>query len=701
MAELLLELFSEEIPARMQRPAADDLRRLVTDGLKAANLEHGETRSYWTPRRLTLVVEGLPETQPDSREEKKGPKVDAPEKAIEGFLKSAGLTGLDQCEQRDTPKGPVWFAVIEKKGGATADVLPGILESAIRGLPWPKSMRFADQSFRWVRPLHSIAAVFQGKPLDGGIDLGGGQSLAFTDASRGHRFLAATPFTISGFDGYARSLRDASVLLDPEERRQAILDGLREAADHEGLTVKEDPGLLEEVANLVEWPKVLVGRIDDQFMNVPDEALTASMRGHQKYFALLRPDGTLAPRFAVVANMDPADGGEAIRAGNERVLRARLADAKFFWDQDRATKLEDRLPKLEQVIFHARLGTVAERVERIASLSEVIAGHVPDCPANEARRAARLAKADLVSEMVGEFPELQGIMGRYYALEQNEPESVAQAIAEHYSPAGPHDACPTAPVSIALALAEKLDTLTGFWLIDEKPTGSKDPFALRRAALGVIRIVLENGVRLPLTHLIGEASALYAEQPHVDADVRDLSELSGDLLGFFADRMKAHYRQQGLRHDVVSAVFALKAEDDLLRLSHRVAALTDFLESEDGANLLTAYRRAANILKAEEKKDERSYSGAEIDAGALALDAEKALADALATAEADVAKSVEAERFEAAMAALAGLRQPVDAFFDDVTVNAEEADLRANRLALLARIRTVMGSVADFAAIEG
>ena len=694
MAELLLELFSEEIPARMQRPAADDLRRLVTDGLKAANLEHGETRSYWTPRRLTLVVEGLPETQPDSREEKKGPKVDAPEKAIEGFLKSAGLTGLDQCEQRDTPKGPVWFAVIEKKGGATADVLPGILESAIRGLPWPKSMRFADQSFRWVRPLHSIAAVFQGKPLDGGIDLGGGQSLAFTDASRGHRFLAATPFTISGFDGYARSLRDASVLLDPEERRQAILDGLREAADHEGLTVKEDPGLLEEVANLVEWPKVLVGRIDDQFMNVPDEALTASMRGHQKYFALLRPDGTLAPRFAVVANMDPADGGEAIRAGNERVLRARLADAKFFWDQDRATKLEDRLPKLEQVIFHARLGTVAERVERIASLSEVIAGHVPDCPANEARRAARLAKADLV-------PELQGIMGRYYALEQNEPESVAQAIAEHYSPAGPHDACPTAPVSIALALAEKLDTLTGFWLIDEKPTGSKDPFALRRAALGVIRIVLENGVRLPLTHLIGEASALYAEQPHVDADVRDLSELSGDLLGFFADRMKAHYRQQGLRHDVVSAVFALKAEDDLLRLSHRVAALTDFLESEDGANLLTAYRRAANILKAEEKKDERSYSGAEIDAGALALDAEKALADALATAEADVAKSVEAERFEAAMAALAGLRQPVDAFFDDVTVNAEEADLRANRLALLARIRTVMGSVADFAAIEG
>ncbi|MFC6856156.1 glycine--tRNA ligase subunit beta [Marivibrio halodurans] len=721
MAELLIELFSEEIPARMQRPAAEDLRRLVTDALKAANLEHGETRCFWTPRRLTLVIDGLPEKQPDLKEEKKGPKVGAPDKAVEGFLKSAGLDSLDQCEQRETPKGPVWFAVIEKTGGATADVLPGIVRSAIRGVYWPKSMRWGEGQFRWVRPLHQVLAVFHGEKLEiptinrrnlseierldawERLDDGVSESekIQIVAESIGHRFLGEGSFKVSGFDDYAAKLRDAYVLLDPEERKQSIQDQIRTAADREGLTVKEDPALLDEVTNLVEWPVVLVGRIDDDFMDVPDEALTASMRGHQKYFSLLRPDGTLAPRFAVVANMETADEGARIRAGNERVLRARLADAKFFWDQDLSTKLEDRLPKLGKVIFHAKLGTVAERVERIASLAEVIAGHVEKCPANEARRAARLSKADLVSEMVGEFPELQGIMGRYYALAQNEPESVARAIAEHYSPAGPNDACPSAPVSTALALAEKIDTLVGFWLIDEKPTGSKDPFALRRAALGIIRIVLENGVRLPLTHLIAEAAALYAEQPHVEGDVRDLSELSADLLGFFADRMKAHYRSQGLRHDVVSAVFALKAEDDLLRLSARVAALTRFVESEDGANLLTAYRRAANILKAEEKKDDISYGARAVDRDALKLGAEKSLAHALEETGRLVARAIEGEDFEAAMRALAALRRPVDGFFDDVTVNAEQADLRANRLALLARIRTVMGNVADFSAIEG
>ncbi|MEQ8604681.1 MAG: glycine--tRNA ligase subunit beta [Marivibrio sp.] len=726
MAELLLELFSEEIPARMQRQAAEDLKRLVLQGLKDAALEHGPARCYWTPRRLALVVEGLPTEQPDSREERKGPKVGAPDKAVEGFLKSCGLSSLEQCEQRDTPKGPVWFAVIEKRGGKSADVLPGLIVDAIRQLPWPKSMRFADQTFRWVRPLHSILGVFAGGVLSGELDLGVKKpyqipplrdeqgraipntgavdlpdKLEFTNVTAGHRFLAPEPFAVTGFDDYAARLRAAEVILDPEERREAIDADLRAAADREGLTVKDDPALLDEVANLVERPVVLVGRIDDQFMDVPDEALTASMRGHQKYFSLVRPDGTLAPRFAAVANMLADDGGEAIRGGNERVLRARLADAKFFWDQDRAVKLEDRLPSLGKVIFHAKLGTVAERVERIASLAEVIAGRVKGCPANEARRAARLCKADLVSEMVGEFPELQGIMGRYYALEQNEPESVAQAIAEHYSPAGPNDACPSAPVSVALALAEKIDTLVGFWLIDEKPTGSKDPFALRRAALGVIRLVLENGVRLPLSKLIGEAAGLYAEQPHVSFDVRDLPGLAGDLLGFFADRMKAHYRQQGLRHDVVSAVFALEGEDDLLRLARRVDALTAFVESEDGANLLTAYRRAANILKAEEKKDERSYAGAAIDAGALQLGAEKAVADGLADAEAAVEAALAEERFDGAMTALANLRAPVDAFFDDVTVNAEDPALRANRLALLAKIRGVMGKVADFSAIEG
>lgn len=715
MAELLLELFSEEIPARMQRQAAEDLKRLVLQGLKDAALEHGEARCYWTPRRLALVVEGLPTEQPDSREERKGPKVGAPEKAVEGFLKACGLDSLDQCEQRDTPKGPVWFAVIEKKGGKSADVLPGLITDAIRQLPWPKSMRFAHQSFRWVRPLHSVLAVFDGAALDGSLDLGGGDAIAFGDRTRGHRFLAPEPFSVTGFDDYAAKLRAAEVILDPEERREAIDADLRAAADREGLTVKEDPALLDEVANLVERPVVLVGRIDDQFMDVPDEALTASMRGHQKYFSLLRPDGTLAPRFAAVANMLADDGGEAIRGGNERVLRARLADAKFFWDQDRAVKLEDRLPSLEKVIFHAKLGTVAERVERIASLAEVIAGKIDGCPANEARRAARLCKADLVSEMVGEFPELQGIMGRYYALEQNEPESVARAIAEHYSPAGPNDACPTAPVSVALALAEKIDTLVGFWLIDEKPTGSKDPFALRRAALGVIRLVLENGVRVPLNDIFASAQLEYPEQiwkwietyeenkAHRSSPepVYYVKDIRGDLLAFFADRMKAHYRSQGLRHDVVSAVFALEGEDDLLRLSRRVAALTDFLESEDGANLLTAYRRAANILKAEEKKDERSYDGAEVQAGLLREDGELALASVFDQGEYELESMLANEHFEMAMALLAQFRAPVDAFFDDVTVNADDPALRANRLALLAKIRGVMGKVADFSAIEG
>ena len=698
MAELLLELFSEEIPARMQRPAAEDLRRLVLDGLKAANLTHGEAKAFWTPRRLTLVVDGLPETQPDLHEEKKGPKVGAPDQAIAGFLKSAGLESIDQCEQRDTPKGPVWFAVIERKGGATADVLPDLIIAAIKALPWPKSMRFAAQSFRWVRPLHSIAAVFQGQALAGSIDLGGDTTLSFTDASRGHRFLSPTPFTIAGFDDYARNLRNGAVLLDPTERKQAIQDQLLAAAKKEGLTVKDDPALLDEVTNLVEWPLVLIGQIEDQFMDVPDEALSASMRGHQKYFSLLKADGTLAPRFAVVANSAPTDGGDAIRGGNERVLRARLADAKFFWDQDRATRLDQRLDKLESVTFHAKLGTVAERVARIESLAGVIAGHIDGCDSAQAERAAHLCKADLVTEMVGEFPELQGIMGQYYALALDEPAAVAQAIAQHYSPAGPNDACPTAPVSVALALAEKIDTLVGFWAIDEKPTGSKDPYALRRAALGVIRLVLENAVRLPLTALFKVSAEHYGAQKQLQAD---LPAFSADLLSFFADRMKAHYRSQGLRHDVVSAVFALAQEDDLLRLSRRVAALTAFLDSDDGANLLTAYRRAANILKAEEKKDGRSYDGAVIAEDKLALDAEKTLATTLHQTAPAVEKALEGEDFAAAMTALAALRQPVDAFFDEVTVNADDATLRVNRLALLAKIRTTFSSIADFGAIEG
>lgn len=737
MAELLLELFSEEIPARMQRPAAEDFKRLVTDGLAKANLTFDSARCFWTPRRLTLVVDGLPTSQPDVREEKKGPKVGAPEQAVQGFLRSAGLDSLDQCEQRDTPKGPVWFAVIEKQGGATADILPGIVEASIRALPWAKSMRFAEQQFRWVRPLHRVLAVFDGTALRGAFDLGGA-SVAYMAETSGHRFLSPEPFTLVNFSDYAQKLRDAHVLLDPEVRREKIAEDLRAAADREGLTVKEDPALLDEVTNLVEWPVALIGKIDDEFMEVPPEVLSTSMRAHQKYFSLQRPDGSMAPRFAVIANMAAQDGGEQIRAGNERVLRARLADAKFFWDQDRATKLEDRLGALEKVIFHAKLGTVAERVERLANTADVLSQYVPDCDSNHARRAARLAKADLTTEMVGEFPELQGIMGRYYALHQGEEQAVADAIAQHYSPAGPNDICPTAPISVAVALAEKIDTLVGFWLIEEKPTGSKDPFALRRAALGVIRLVLENGLRVPLSSVMSIAafnfqnvlskvtskttlgldigvnslgSAKVTTSTTVGTKVFDptkahnrdphrFKELSSSLLAFFADRLRVHLKDEGVSHDLIQALFALGDEDDLVRLVARVHALKDFLGCDDGANLLTAYRRAANILRAEEKKDATEYKGSP-DAGLFVLDEEKALADALETASAASADAIEAEDFAAAMTALAGLRQPVDAFFDKVTVNADDPALRQNRLVLLARIRAVMGQLADFGQIEG
>lgn len=724
MAELLIELFSEEIPARMQRQAAGDLQRLVTDGLTKANLIFDETRIYWTPRRLTLVVEGLPTRQPDLREEKKGPKVGAPDQAVQGFLRSAGLDSLDQCEQQDTPKGPVWIAVVEKKGGDTLSVLGNMIPFVLVQFAWPKSMRFAHDRFRWVRPLHRVLAMFNGTAVQSTIslgiqkvvDVGGNENttdfpeqfdqqekrrfIDFGVTTSGHRFLSPEPFTVLNFSDYIAKLREAHVVLDPEERKQAIADGLRSAADREGLTVKDDPALLEEVTNLVEYPDVLIGKIDDEFMDVPAEALSTSMRAHQKYFSLIRPDGSLAPRFAVVANMKAADGGAKIVAGNERVLRARLADAKFFWDQDRATKLEDRVEDLKKVVFHAKLGTVAERVERLSNQADVLSQYIPGCDSNDARRAAKLSKADLTTEMVGEFPELQGIMGRYYALAQNEKPAVADAIAQHYSPAGPNDACPTAPLSVAVALAEKLDTLVGFWLIDEKPTGSKDPFALRRAALGVIRIVLENGVRLPLTHVIAESAGLYGEQGSVSVDIRDLPKITADLLSFFADRLRVHLKDEGVSHSLIQALFALGDEDDLVRLVARVHALKAFLESEDGANLLTAYRRAANILRAEEKKDGTTYSG-KPDSALFATPEETTLAAALNAAEDQVKACIEGEDFGGAMTALAGLRQPVDAFFEAVIVNADEADLRKNRLLLLARIRSVMGTLADFGQIEG
>lgn len=698
MADLLIELFSEEIPARLQRNAAEGFKAALVSGLEKANLAAESSSVYWTPRRLAAHLTGIALKQPDLREEKKGPKVGAPEKAVEGFLRSAGLDSLDQCEQRETPKGAVWFAVIEKKGGDTVDVLPGILDQAIRAVAWPTSMRFADRDFRWSRPLQRIMAVFDGQPLMGEFDLGG-SAISFCAHTTGHRFLAPDAFDVSGFDDYSKGLLTRKVMLDPDARKQEIVKGLASKAASEELTVKDDPGLLDEVTNLVEWPVVLVGKIDEAFMDVPPEVLTTSMRTHQKYFSLEAPDGSLAPRFAVVANIDATDGGARVVSGNERVLRARLADAKFFWDQDRATALEDRLSALDAVIFHAKLGSVAQRVSRITNLADLLCQYIPNGDVNDARRAARLAKADLTTEMVGEFPELQGLMGRYYALHQGEKEAVAAAIAEHYAPAGPSDSCPTAPTSVAVALAEKLDTLIGFWLIDEKPTGSRDPFALRRAALGVIRLALENNLRLPLTKVFGMAAALFGEQNTVSVNLHVLGDTIADLVRFIADRLRFHLKDEGVSHDLVEALFALGTEDDPVRLVARVHALRDFVGSEDGANLLTAYRRAANILRAEEKKDGSPVSG-DADPALFTQSEETTLFEALGVAEKGVHGALEHEGYGDAMSALAALRGPVDAFFDQVTVNADDPGLRANRLRLLARIRVVMEGVADFGQVE-
>ncbi len=695
MPELLLELFSEEIPARMQGRAADDLKRLVTDKLKEAGLEFTRADSYVTPRRLTLVVDGLPETQADVREEKKGPRVGSPDQAVQGFLKSAGLTTLDQCEKRTVGKAEFWFAVIDRKGQATASVLPGLIGSTLAAFPWPKSMRWADNRFIWVRPLQSALGLFNGKPLAGTIDLGKSQ-IAYGDRSAGHRFLAPGEIRVSGFSDYKSKLAAAKVMLDPAERRDMILREAEDAAKREGLTLKQDLGLLEEVTGLVEWPRVLVGSIDKAYMDLPPEVLVTSMRAHQKYFALLNADGSLAQRFLVVSNMETDEEGRRnIVSGNERVLRARLSDAKFFWDQDRKTALENRVPDLHNRVFHARLGTLADKVSRIQSLLTKIVSAVPDCDPDDAREAALLCKADLSSGMVGEFPELQGVMGRYYALHDGEPAAVADAIRDHYAPLGPNDRCPTAPVSVAVALADKIDTLAGFWSIGEKPTGSKDPFALRRAALGVIRLVIENQLRLPLRRVFAKSLLKHGIEDEAKAEA-----LASDLIAFFADRLKVHLREQGVRHDLITAVFARGGDSDIVRILARVEALRDFLGTADGANLLVAFRRASNIVEIEEKKDKQRHDGA-VNPALLKLDEERALQRKLSEARQAMNTLLRMENFGGAMIALANLRGPVDAFFDKVTVNAPEADLRANRLRLLSEIRRILAGVADFSRVEG
>ncbi len=687
MPQLLLELFSEEIPARMQPRAAADLKRLVADGLKSAGLTFEAAEAYATPRRLALVMHGLPAAQADVREERRGPRADAPDKAIQGFLRAAGLT-REACEVRATDKGDFLFAVIEREGRATADVLPALLGEAVASLPWPKSMRWGAGPARWVRPLHHILCLFDGAVVP--VSFAG---LTAADRTRGHRFHAPDVFAVKDFDDYRDKLTAARVMLDAAERRERIEADADALAAAEKLTLSRGDALLEEVAGLVEWPVTLIGRIDADFMSLPPEVLVTSMRAHQRYLSLTGADGGLAPRFVVVANLEAEDGGARIVAGNERVLRARLADARFFWDQDRKRRLEERVPALRDVVFHARLGTLAEKVDRMEALAGELAGHIPGADRDRCRAAALLAKADLTTEMVGEFPELQGVMGRYYARHDGEHDAVAEAIAAHYSPLGPSDTCPTAPTSVAVALADKIDTLVGFFAIDEKPTGSKDPFALRRAALGVIRLILENDLRLPLLEVFRTAGRLHGETAAgLDAD---------GLLAFFADRLKVHLRERGVRHDLISAVFALPGQDDLVRLMARVDALNAFIESDDGINLLTAHRRAANILRIEAKKDGRDFDADTIDDTAFAQPEENRLFDHLGAVRDRVNDSLRSENFRDAFTAFASLRPDVDAFFDQVTVNASSANLRENRLKLLSLVDVQFGRLADFSRIEG
>jgi glycyl-tRNA synthetase beta chain len=688
MPELLIELLSEEIPARMQARGAGDLARLVANGLTAAGLTHARPREFWTPRRLALIVEDVPARQDDRTEEKRGPRADAPAAAIEGFLRGAGVT-LDQCERRETPKGTFLFATVAIKGLPTGQVIAALMPQVLADFPWPKSMRWGANRERWVRPLHGILCLFDGVAVPFAFG-----SVAVAHRSAGHRFLAPQPFPVKSVAEYMSGLASGYVVLDAHERRQQISRQAAELAAAQGLRVREDDGLLAEVADLVEWPVVMMGEIDPAFMDLPPEVLITAMRAHQRYFAIEDEAGRLQPRFAVVSNMAADDGGEAIRKGNERVLRARLADARYFWDRDRGVTLEDRVAELGRVVFHAKLGTLEEKAERIRVLARVLAPRVKGADADLAERAARLAKADLVSGMVGEFPELQGVMGGYYATAAGEDARVTLAIAQHYAPAGPSDACPTAPESVVVALADKIDTLTGFFAAGETPTGSKDPFALRRAAQGVIRLIIENGLRLNLYEVFRTA---YAGYETFDTSAE---ETAASLLVFFADRLKVHLRDKGVRHDLIAAVFALGSEDDLVRLLKRVDALASFLATEDGVNLLTAYRRAGNIVAIEAKKDKVSGFDGAVDAALLSDPIEQRLHPLVVAAVGLVNAHVQDENFAEAMRVLAGLRQPIDAFFDQVTVNADDPAVRVNRLRLLAGVRAALGRVADLDRIE-
>jgi glycyl-tRNA synthetase beta chain len=689
MPDLLLELFSEEIPARMQAKAADDLRKMVTDKLVAEGLVYEGAKAFVTPRRLALTVHSIPARQPDLKQEQKGPKVGAPAAAVQGFLKKAGLKSLDEAKIQRDPKGDFYIALIEKTGRPAIDVIAEILPVIVRTFPWPKQMRWGEASAKrgaltWVRPLHSIVATFGPETEDPEIvkfDVGG---IEAGQTTRGHRFMAPGEFSVRRFDDYVSKLEAAKVVLDRERRKDIILSDAKQLAFAQGFELVEDEVLLEEVAGLVEWPVVLMGSFDESFLKIPDEVVRATIRNNQKCFVVRDPKtGKLANRFILTSNIEATDGGKAIVAGNERVIRARLSDAKFFYETDLKTKLESRLPKFDHIVFHEKLGTQAERIARIERLAAEIAPLV-GADVEKTKRAAKLAKADLLTEVVGEFPEVQGLMGKYYALAQGEDASVAAAIEDHYKPQGPNDRVPTDPVAVAVALADKIDILTGFWSIDEKPTGSKDPFALRRAALGVIRLVGDNGLRLPLLAAFAKAAKQHDGK---------------DLLAFFADRLKVQLREQGARHDLVDAVFALGGQDDLLMVVRRVEALGKFLDTDDGKNLLAGTKRASNILSIEEKKDKRSFDGVP-DVSLFKVDEEKKLASAIAQVKAEASAAVAKEDFASAMTAMAKLRPAVDAFFDKVKVNDDDAAVRENRLKLLNEIREATRAVADFSKIQ-
>jgi glycyl-tRNA synthetase beta chain len=725
MPDLLLELFSEEIPARMQARAAEDLRKMVTDRLVDAGLVYEGAAAFVTPRRLVLTVQGIPARQPDLKEEKKGPRVGAPENAVQGFLRSAGLASLAEATiQKDPKKGDFYVALIEKPGRAAIDVLAEMLPIIIRTFPWPKSMRWGERSGRpgalqWVRPLHSIIATFGPETEEPEIVRFAIDGIAAADETRGHRFLSPAPFRVKRFDDYVSKLEKAKVVLDPTRRKEIVLHEAKHLAFAQGYELVEDQALLDEVAGLVEWPVALMGSFDEEFLRIPPEVIRTTIRVNQKCFVVRQAHpplegggaaAALANKFVLVSNIEAKDGGGAIIAGNERVIRARLADAKFFYETDLKTLLEDRLPKFEHIVFHEKLGTQAERIARIERLAARLAPLV-GADVEKAKRAARLCKADLLTDMVGEFPELQGLMGKYYARAQGEDPSVAAACEEHYKPLGPADRVPTDPVSVAVALADKIDTLVGFWAIDEKPTGSKDPYALRRATLGMLRIILSNNLRLELWKLAIPVTQAYLDQGNkyvrefvasAGTGVRDIFKAfdAAKLRDFVADRLKVQLREQGARHDLVDAVFALEGQDDLVLIVRRVEALAQFLDTEDGKNLLAGYKRAANIIRIEEKRDNTEYTGEP--SNELFRQAEEwELARAIDAASAEATAAVAREDFAMAMSAMAKLRPHVDAFFDKVTVNVDDPPVRANRLKLLNQIRAATRAVADFSKIEG